>query len=106
MFPEAMAVLHVCLCGKFHYGRGRCRDCRKRATHPHYVEQQQGGGIDARAWTRIRRIVLAREARCLHCGAPDDLIVQPLPGLRHSPNPADYTTFCRGCDERAARRAA
>lgn len=100
-----MALLHVCLrCGKLHYGRGRCRDCRKRAGTT--VAQQQRNSIDVRSWTHIRRIVLMRDERCLHCGARDDLIVQPLPGLRHSSNPADYTTFCRPCDKRAARTRA
>lgn len=100
-------MLHVCLrCGKLHYGRGRCRDCRKAATRGHDAEQQQGDGIDARSWTRIRRIVVMRDGRCLHCGTSDDLIVQPFPGLRQSAKPADYTTVCRGCGERVGDEAA
>jgi predicted RNA-binding Zn-ribbon protein involved in translation (DUF1610 family) len=100
-------VLHICpRCGKLHYFRGRCRDCRKRATRGRSVERQQRCGNDTHSWTRIRRIVLMRDGRCLHCGSTDDLIVTSFPGFRDSADPGDYATLCRPCDERAATRRA
>jgi 5-methylcytosine-specific restriction endonuclease McrA len=82
---------------------GRCDDCRRADQQRRHTRNLEAGRLTAR-WQRTRRLVLARDGACQHCGTTVDLTVHlanpALGGDHRRATPADCTVFCRSCHGR------